>query len=80
MCRVKARIVRGAIRSERIAYITTSGGTSAEVILSAAQTGHNHIQAAEIVRDKNDVLIELPQEASSGYWRVWVNRNQMLNA
>ena len=80
MCRVKAKVKQGAIKSERVAYIKTAKGISAEVILSAAQTGHNHIQAAEIVRDKNDVLIELPQEASSGYWRVWVNRNQMLNA
>ena len=80
MCRVKARIVRGTVRSERVAYIKTAEGISAEVLLSAAQTGHNHIQAAEIARDKNDVLIELPQEASSGYWRVWVNKNQILNA
>ena len=80
MCRVKARIVRGSIGSERIAYIRTARGVSAEVVLSAAQTGHNHIQAAEIARDKNDVLIELPQETSSGHWRVWVNRDQILNA
>ena len=80
MCRVKAKIKRGAIKSERVAYIKTAGGVSAEVILSAAQTGHNHIQAAEIARDRNDVLIELPQETSSGHWRVWVNKNQILNA
>ena len=80
MCRVKARVKQGAIKSERVAYIKTARGISAEVILSAAQTGHNHIQAAEIARDKNDVLIELPQETSSGHWRVWVNKNQILSA
>ena len=32
----------------------------------------------EVARDNNNVLIELPQETSSGYWRVWVNKNQIL--
>jgi hypothetical protein len=78
MSRVKARIVRGTNGSECIAYITTAGGISAEVLLSAAQTGSNHVLAAEVARDKNNVLIELPQETSSGDWRVWVNKNQIL--
>ncbi len=79
MFRVKARIKSGAIKSERIAYIKTACGTSTEVILCTTQTGHNNIQAAEIARDKDDVLIELPQEASSGQWRIWVNRNQIID-
>ncbi len=78
MSRVKARIVRGVIGFERIAYITTAGGVRAEVLLIAAQTGSNHILAVEVARDKNNVLIELPQETSSGDWRVWVNKNQIL--
>jgi len=77
--RVKARIVRGANGSERIAYITTAEGVCAEVLLSATQTGTNHILAAEVARDKNNVLIELPQETSSGYWRIWVNKKQVLH-
>ncbi len=79
MNRVKARIERGPIRSERIAYITTAGGVRAEVLLSATQTGSNHVFAAEVARDNNNVLIELPQETSSGDWRVWVNKNQILS-
>jgi hypothetical protein len=79
MNKVKARIVRGATGSERIAYIRTAEGLRAEVLLSAAQTGSNHILAAEVARDKNNVLIELPQETSSGDWRVWVNKNQILS-
>ncbi len=78
MNRVKAKILRGSTRSERIAYITTAEGARAEVLLSAAQTGSNHILAAEVAEDNNNVLIELPQETSSGYWRVWVNKNQIL--
>jgi len=78
MSRVKARIVRSVIGSERIAYITTAAGDSAEVLLSAAQTGFNHVLAAEVARDNNNVLVEFPQETSSGHWRVWVNKNQIL--
>ena len=78
MSRVKAKILKGSIGSERVAYITTAGGVHAEVLLSAAQTGSGHVLAAEVARDNNNVLIELPQETSSGYWRVWVNKNQIL--
>jgi hypothetical protein len=78
MNRVKAKILRGSTRSERIAYITTAEGVRTEVLLSAAQTGSNHILASEVARDNNNVLIELPQETSSGDWRVWVNKNQIL--
>ena len=78
MCRVKAKIVKGVNQSERIAYIKTAEGVHAEVLLSAAQTGSNHVIAAEVARDNNNVLIELPQETSSGYWRVWVKKKQLL--
>jgi len=79
MCRVKAKIVRGPMKSECVAYITTAGGPRAEVVLNSTHTGHNHIFAAEVARDKNNVLIELPQETSSGNWRVWVKKSQILN-
>jgi hypothetical protein len=80
MCKVKAKIKKGVVHSERIAYIKTSEGNSTEVLLNVTQTGINHIIAAEIARDNNNVLIELPQETSSGYWRVWINKNQLLGS
>ena len=78
MNKVKAKVLRGSIKSERIAHIKTAEGIQTEVLLSAAQTGSDHILAAEIARDNGNVLIELPQETSSGYWRVWVNKSQIL--
>ena len=78
MCRVKAKIMKGIVKSERVAYIKTAEGSRAEIVLNSAHTGRNHIFVAEITRDKNDVLIELPQETSSGNWRVWVKENQIL--
>jgi hypothetical protein len=80
MCKVKAKIMPGDIRSERIARIKTVSGCRADVIVSNRQVGRNHILAAEIGRDKNKVLIELPQETSAGDWRIWVNENQILKS
>lgn len=79
MCRIKAKIVRGSMKSECVAYITTVGGPRAEVVLNSIHTGRDHIFAAEVAMDKNNVLVELPQETSSGDWRVWVTKNQILN-
>jgi len=79
MSRVKAKVIKGANQSERIAYIKTAEGVHAEVLLSDAQTGSDHVVAAEVARDNNNVLIELPQETSSGDWRIWVNKNQIIS-
>jgi hypothetical protein len=79
MCRVKARIVSSSIDSECVAYIRTAKGFFAEIVLNRAQTSSNHVIAAEIAREKSNVLIELPQETSSGEWRVWVNKNQLAS-
>jgi hypothetical protein len=78
MCRVKAKIEKGAIPSERIAYITTANGHSAEVILDASQAHHKSVVASQIGTRENTVLIELPRETTTGSWRVWVNKSQVL--
>lgn len=78
MRRVKARLEKGATNSERVAYIKTASGQSVEVILDVSQANHRSVVAAEIGRKDNDVLIELPRETSSGNWRVWVNKNQIM--
>ena len=78
MRRVKARLEKGATSSERVAYIKTASGQSIEVILDVSQANHRSVVAAEIGRKDNDVLIELPRETSSGDWRVWVNKNQIM--
>jgi len=78
MSRVKAKIIRGATNSERVAYIKTISGQKAEIILDASQANHNSVIAAEIGRKDNNVLIELPRETSSGNWRIWVNKTQLI--
>lgn len=78
MCRIRAKITRGSMASERVAYFTSAEGETIEVILSPSQVGKDHIVASELARDSGCVLIELPQETSSGDWRVWVKRDQLL--
>lgn len=78
MCRVKAKVVRGAAPSERVAYIKTTEGYQAEVLLDSKQAGADHVVASEIGRRQGEVLIELPQESSSGEWRVWVRDSQIM--
>lgn len=75
MCKLKAKIVPGIISSERIAYIKTLTGMEAEVIIPAKQSDATHVFAAEIGRDNNNVLIELPRETTAGQWRLWVAKD-----
>jgi len=78
MCRIKAKIEPGATNSERVAYIKTTSGQKAEVILDVSQANHQSVVAAVIGRKDNDILIELPRETSSGDWRIWVSENQLI--
>ena len=78
MCRVKAKISKGATNSERVAYVKTVSGRDVEVILDVSQANHKSVVAAEIGRKNNNVLIEFPRETSSGNWRVWVSADQII--
>ena len=78
MCRIKARVCRGAIAAERVAYIKTVSGVIAEVVVAASQVSRDTIEVSEVTRDRDRVLIELPRESASGDWRLWVTRKQIL--
>jgi hypothetical protein len=79
MCRVKAKKIEpGDINTERVAYIENSAGKEVEIILDSTQANHRSVVASEIGRQGDKVLIELPRETSSGDWRIWVNRSQLI--
>ena len=78
MCRVKAKIIPGANTSERVAYIKTASGQKAEVILDASQANHRSVVAAQVSIKDDKILVELPRETSSGDWRIWVNKSQIV--
>jgi hypothetical protein len=72
MCRIKARVADGLIPAEKIVYIETASGNTAEVFVSASQVHGGGLEVTEVVREQNQVLVELPNESTSGDWRLWV--------
>ena len=80
MCRSLCEIEDGRVDSfgrKRLRDSLTVDGHSEEVVVSTEQIGDSRLVAAEIGRDGDHVLVELPRESSSGRWRVWVNQNQV---
>jgi len=78
MCRVKARVIDGPIKAEKVAYIKTMSGQIAEVIVSSSQVKGNTVLVAEVGRDKGMVLVEFARETATGDWRAWVSSKQLV--
>jgi hypothetical protein len=69
---VRCTIQPGLIESEKVAIIPTAEGGEEEVIVSSRVASQNAIRAAEVGRQGEKVLIELPRESTTGRWRLWV--------
>jgi len=81
MSKIKAeRIQEGQIPSERIVDVRTADGTEEQVIVSDRQVQDDYLLASEVYGDKDNVLVELPREAMSGAWRVWISRERVESA
>ena len=72
MREVSCTIQPGLIETEKVAIIPTAEGGTEEVIVSARVATANAIRAAEVGRQGEKVLIELPRESATGRWRLWV--------
>ena len=60
---------------ETLVAVTTSEGRDEEVIVHRTSVTNDTIEIGyPIDHDQSRVLVELPQEAMSGTWRVWVPR------
>ncbi len=70
---IPCEVIDGLIPSEKIARITTAEGKVEEVAVDNQQIRGNTLVVAEVGRDENRVLVELPRESTSGRWRMWVN-------
>ena len=75
---IRCVVEDGLIPSEKIVRIVTADGGQEEVAVSASQVRDNGLEAQVIGREHERVLIELPRESSSGRWRVWVRKDQVL--
>lgn len=78
MCEVKCTIEPGLIDSERVAIIRTAEGGSEEVTVSSRAVTERGIKAALIGKSGERLLIELPREAASGRWRLWVTADNVV--
>jgi hypothetical protein len=72
--RLRARKLKeGPGPGEIIVAVTTSAGRREEIIVHRSQMHDNGIEIGEPIHQRNDErLVELPREAVSGTWRVWV--------
>lgn len=75
MCRVRVETSPGLVDSEVLARIETISGEFESLFVSKQQVHNGYLSAGQIHGDANRVLIELPREAFSGNWRVWVPRS-----
>lgn len=77
MCMINCEIVEGLIPSEKVAKIQIADGSIEEVAVAPQQIIGNKMQASEVGRTGDKVLVELPRETASGRWRVWLNIKQI---
>ena len=74
MCKLIVESVNdGLIPSEKVVRISSPTGGFEELSLSTRQISDQSIDAAEITRQDDRVLVELPRETASGRWRIWVD-------
>lgn len=74
------RIIDGAGPSERIVVVATSSGTSEEVVVPHNVVHENLLEVSRIGQSDGSVLVELPQESTSGNWRIWVPGSALVPA
>jgi hypothetical protein len=74
------RVRSGEIPSERIVDLKAADGTEEQVIVDSTQVQDDYLFVSEVQSDADRVLVELPREAMSGTWRMWVARNRLKSA
>jgi hypothetical protein len=78
---VKCNILgNGPGPKEKIVSISTKDGQSEEVILSEYDLDNGYLDVGFALATEGDCfLVELPREAASGKWRIWVPESQTNN-
>jgi len=75
------KIMRGPGPGETLVEVLTSSGAIEEVIVDRSAIEREMIDVGNPIHRENDrVLVELPREAMSGRWRVWVPRRSLREA
>ena len=73
-------IADGPGPSEAVARIESVDNRLEEVVLSKKLVQNGQIDiGSPLLSEENRVLVELPREAVSGRWRIWVPRSQVVS-
>lgn len=79
MMRLKIEeIGKGLHPSETVVSMKTADGIQ-RLVVSKRSIQNNSIPVGYPLGEKeNSVLVELPRETQTGAWRVWVNKDQLI--
>ena len=67
------KLMDGPGPGEALVEVTTIAGSTEQVILHHTVIENDMIEVGNPIHKENDrALVELPREAMSGNWRVWV--------
>lgn len=72
-------LAEGMHSGERIIAIRQADGTDVETLASTRSIHGSKIDIGSPVAARGDgaLLVELPQETSNGYWRIWVSPDEL---
>lgn len=80
MAQVKIEQVReGQHPSEVVVAVRTADGGSEKLVVDKRSIRNDALDVGYPVgEDKDKLLVELPRESVRGLWRVWVNRDSVI--
>jgi hypothetical protein len=80
MSRIRVEVLgEGQHPSERMIAVTTAGGQRENVMVDRRSIRNNEIEVGyPVASDGDRYLVELPRETTTGQWRVWVNRSDLI--
>jgi len=74
-----SQVAEGPGPSELVVEVSTANGRAEELIVDRRAISDSTIAVGHPISQRNGhLLVELPREAMSGLWRVWVDRDQVV--
>lgn len=72
------KLMDGPGPGEALVEVTTTAGNTEQVVVHHTVIENDMIDVGNPIHEENDrALVELPREAMSGNWRVWVPREEI---
>lgn len=73
------RVADGPGPNEVVVTVATADGRCEELIVDRRTLADTEIEVGYPISQRNgQLLVELPREAMSGLWRVWVDRDRVV--